>query len=409
MMTTPLPPVQPQPYLMQNTVQHYAWGTRNDQAYIAQLIDIPAEPDIPYAEFWMGAHPTAPSKVIVNGDEIRLDQWVSAYPIELLGAVVAQRFHNRFPFLLKVLSAGDVLSIQAHPNKEQARILHAHDPAHYPDDNHKPEVAIALDELTALMGIKPFAELAETLTLYPEIAQFIRVDLCKQWTEPTELTRTLLTALFTRSTSHPQELESAIAALALRLNSQLTPLSKAEHLFLSLHAKYSGPDVGLFCVFLFNLVHLQPGEGMYAAAGIPHAYVRGNIIECMASSDNVVRVGLTPKFKDIPALLDIMQFDPVPLAILGTPSGDATLYPTPAAEFSVARLRPRSGMAYRAQTNNSPQMLIITAGAITISWRDGSATYRRGQSIFIPAILPEYEVTAGDNTEYFCAGIPNER
>jgi mannose-6-phosphate isomerase len=129
----------------------------------------------------------------------------------------------------------------------------------------------------------------------------------------------------------------------------------------------------------------------------------------MASSDNVVRVGLTPKFKDIPALLDIMQFDPAPLAILATPSGDATLYPTPATEFSVSRLRPQSGIAYRVQTDSSPQMLIVTAGAITISWQDGSATYHRGQSIFIPAILPDYEVTAGDNAEYFCADIPSER
>jgi mannose-6-phosphate isomerase len=141
---------------MQNPIQNYDWGTRNKEAYIPQLLGIDAKPDTPYGELWLGAHPKAPSMVWVDGELTPLDQWISAHPIEVLGKAVARKFNGQLPFLLKVLSAGEALSIQAHPNKAQAKILHATDPLHYPDDNHKPEIAIALDSLTALVGIKPY-------------------------------------------------------------------------------------------------------------------------------------------------------------------------------------------------------------------------------------------------------------
>ena len=150
----------------------------------------------------MGAHPKATSSVVVNDHDIPLDQWIAAHPQELLGQVVAARFNNGLPFLFKVLAAGEALSIQAHPNKDQAKLLRASDPAHYPDDNHKPEIAIAIDALTALMGIKPFAELAETLRRYPEIAMFSGSEVSARLTDTPnaspaqqqEITRQLLTA-----------------------------------------------------------------------------------------------------------------------------------------------------------------------------------------------------------------------
>ena len=398
---------------MLNQVQHYEWGTRNDAAYIPKLIGITPEPDLPYAELWMGAHAKAPSRIMVDNIEAPLDQWITAYPAEILGEVVAQRFGNTFPFLFKVLSAGEALSIQAHPSKEQARILHSKDPAHYPDDNHKPEVAIALDALTALMGIKPFDQLVETLTRYPEIAGFIGVDLrplialVAAKASPALAVRALLTALFTRSTSHAPALSAAIDALAQRLSTSGTELKEAEQLFLDLRDKYTGPDVGLFCIFLLNLIHLRKGEGMYAEAGIPHAYLKGNVIECMANSDNVVRVGLTPKFKDSPALLQILQYEPEPVTILGSSADDAEIvYPTPAPEFRVTRVRLHPAERRSEITAGKPQILIIIKGQFTIGYATGNATYGRGQSIFVPAILNEYTVRATEDTEFFKADIP---
>ena len=140
------------PFKLISKIQYYDWGTKNAAAFIPSFLGIPAEKDRPYAELWIGAHPTAPSEILLNGQPVPLDKAIESAPREILGEDVARRFGGKLPFLLKVLSAGAPLSIQTHPNKEQAHRLHAKDPAHYPDDNHKPEIAIALDGLTAIAG-----------------------------------------------------------------------------------------------------------------------------------------------------------------------------------------------------------------------------------------------------------------
>ena len=155
------------PFRLLNKIQHYAWGARNEQAFIAKLLQLEVEKDKPYAELWMGTHPNAPSAVEINDQEkIPLDRFIKQFPKEVLGQKVIERFGVQLPFLFKVLSAGEALSIQAHPNKEQAAMLHQRDPEHYPDDNHKPEIAIALDQLTALVGFRPLTAVSYThLTL----------------------------------------------------------------------------------------------------------------------------------------------------------------------------------------------------------------------------------------------------
>ena len=178
MMLDTLPYIEARPYLLKNSIQHYAWGTRGNQAFIPNLLGFKPEPGIPYAELWIGAHPKAPSNIVVGEMVVPLDQWINAYPAQILGSKVANKFSNQLPFLFKVLYASESLSIQVHPNKAQANALHMRDPIHYPDANHKPELAIALDSLTALMGIKPFADIQETLRRYPEIADFIGKSVC---------------------------------------------------------------------------------------------------------------------------------------------------------------------------------------------------------------------------------------
>ena len=409
-------PVIARPYLMHNQVQHYEWGTHDHAAYIPQLLGIPPQPGKPYAELWMGAHPKAPSSVVVDGHDIPLDQWIAAHPQELLGSAVIQRFENGLPFLFKVLAAGEALSIQAHPNKAQAKILRINDPEHYPDDNHKPEITIAIDALTALMGVKPFGEMVDTLRRYPEIAGFIGTQASARVTDvqnpsaqqQQEIVRQLLTALFSRAVSLPQELAQAADSLAQRLGKPGETLSEVEQLFLELREKYPATDVGLFAIFVFNLVHLSEGEGMYAAAGVPHAYLKGNIVECMANSDNVVRVGLTSKFKDTPALLEVMQVDPNPVDILhADPASAETVYVTPAPEFQGSRLRLKAGTERQQYTDSKPEIFIILQGEVTVRWPGGQETYRRGQSVFIPANLAGYILIAEQPVVLFRAAIPD--
>jgi mannose-6-phosphate isomerase len=409
------PAVEARPYLMQNQIQHYEWGTHDEEAYIPRLLGIVSEPGIPYGELWMGAHPKAPSHVIFDEFSIPLDRWIASHPLELLGPEIAGRFNGNLPFLFKVLAAGEALSIQAHPNKAQAKLLHAQAPQHYPDDNHKPEVAIALDSLTALMGIKPFDELVETLQRYPEIAGFIGNDIASKLAsasatrrdEQLAMTREIFVALLSRSMNQIAPLAQAIDTLHRRLGATSALPTEAEQLFLDLRHKYPGPDVGLLALFLMNLVHLKEGEGMFAEAGVPHAYLKGNIIECMANSDNVVRVGLTTKFKDARALIEILRYEPGPVSILGADTtSETTVYVTPAPEFRVSRLRLKPGSVVHELTHNRPQVYIVTQGAIELSWDRATQRFKRGQSVFIPAVLPQFSLVADSPSELFKVEVP---
>ena len=135
--------IQPQPYKLFNKVQNYDWGTKNEDAFIPKFLGVKPEKDLPYGELWIGAHPKAPSEIEIEGIKYSLNWVIDNFPEEVLGKDVANIFGGKLPFLLKVLSAAQALSIQLHPNKKQAEILHAKDPINYPDDNHKPEIAIA--------------------------------------------------------------------------------------------------------------------------------------------------------------------------------------------------------------------------------------------------------------------------
>lgn len=412
-------PVKPRPYRMENQIQHYEWGTRDEEAFIPRLLGIAPEPGLPYAELWMGAHPSAPSRVFVEGKTARLSEWISAHPVESLGAAVARQFSGTLPFLFKVLSAGEALSIQAHPNKAQAKALHARDPQHYPDDNHKPELAVALDSLTALLGIKPVPGMIEALERYPELADLIGDEIVGQLkgalsrplAEQQALAHTAFSALVERSITQEQELVQAVDRLTGRLTQSSGAGREEELIFLGLGEKYARADVGRLAVFLLNLVHLEAGQGIFTRAGVPHAYLKGNIVECMANSDNVVRVGLTPKFKDARALIDILDREPtLPSILAAAPDSEQITYPTPASEFQVSRWNLVSGAVHSVATYNRPSILLIVRGDILIRWETGTGreqdTCRQGQSLFIPACLPEFEVEATSPAQVFVAQVP---
>jgi mannose-6-phosphate isomerase len=403
---------------MRNRVQHYAWGTRNDEAFIPRLLGIEPRPDTPYAELWMGAHPKASSAVVVEGTAVSLDRWIAAHPLELLGQVAAERFSGKLPFLFKVLSTQEALSIQAHPNKVQAEALHACDPDHYPDDNHKPELAVALESLVALMGIKPFGEIVDALDRYPELAGFVGREIHQKlktaenasYLEQRQLVHAMFAALIKRSMACAEELSRSIDCLTGRLSKSLGELREEEHIFLDLKHKYTGADVGLFVIFLLNLVHLKAGEGIFTPAGIPHAYLKGNIVECMANSDNVVRVGLTPKFKDAEALIDILDCQPGVVSFLeDDPDSDEVAYETPFTEFQVSRWRVEPGVE-KGVVGSGPRVLLVTRGEVLISWdgglESGEEMLRQGQSVFIPALLEEFKVQAKGLAELFEAKVP---
>jgi mannose-6-phosphate isomerase len=422
-MTETKPTIAPRPYALRNQIQPYAWGTRGDDAYIPQLLGRTPEPDTPYAELWMGAHPKAPSHVQVDPDTtVPLDRWIAADPRAALGAAVADSFGG-LPFLFKVLSAGQSLSIQAHPNRTQAEQLHARDPEHYPDPNHKPEVAVALDHLTALMGFRPYGELRAVLARYPEIAQFAggkaAVLLPGDATgkpAQTAAVRALFEALIRRAIDEPEALARAVDGMAQRFQTAAVALDERAERFLTLRARYGSRDVGLFVLYLFNLIHLDAGEGIFTQAGVPHAYLGGTIIECMANSDNVVRVGLTPKYRDAQTLLEIVDPTPgAPDVLTGTPDPSVTLlagearavvYATPAPEFEVRRVTLAPGAALELPTGGGPAVLLVTEGRAALTWSDGTTSAGRGASYVLPACLPRISLRSEPGAEVFVSATP---
>ena len=211
-----------------------------------------------------------------------------------------------------MLSIRQALSIQAHPNKSHARELHARDPKNYPDANHKPEMLVAIsDGFQALCGFRPASEISLHFEQYPELK-----DLCGE-----ENTRQFIDA-FKSGKANLEELlkrcfESLMISDEAKIGRNLDSLkqrvsadngrSKLDSLFLRLLNEYPG-DVGCFSIYLLNVIELNKGEAIFLAANIPHAYLFGEGVECMACSDNVVRAGLTPKFKDVQVLVEMLDY-----------------------------------------------------------------------------------------------------
>jgi mannose-6-phosphate isomerase len=163
----------------------------------------------------------------------------------------------------------------------------------------------------------------------------------------------------------------------------------------------------LFTIFLLNLVHLDAGQGIFTEAGIPHAYLKGNIVECMANSDNVVRAGLTPKFKDVETLVDILTYEMGPPPIIeGDTDAAETIYQTPVDEFQVSRLRMQPGQERAESTGGGPQILLVTAGDVLIDWDGGEAAFGRGQSVLLPAFLNRFKLKATASSELFRVQVP---
>jgi mannose-6-phosphate isomerase len=396
------------PYKLFNKIQNYDWGTKNENAFIPNFLGIKAEPNLPYAELWIGAHPKASSEIEIEGKKIPLNKIIEEYPIECLGKEVSEKYNGRFPFLLKVLSAAQALSIQTHPNKIQAEKLHAKDPKNYPDDNHKPEIAIAVDSLIAIAGFKPVEEIISNLRETPEFEDFIGKELLEKVFSSGNDNESAVKNLYAemmKKSNDEEKLSKCILKICGRLNSK-NELTVSESQFLMQHELY-GNDIGLLSFFFFNIIELKSGQAIFTDAGVPHAYIKGNIIECMANSDNVVRAGLTNKFKDVDTLLEILRCDFEKFETINDEQKkDEVIYKTGAKEFEVAAYSKKKDFMKIYKSNNRPQVFLIADGEIQIDCGTKSQIFKKGESFFIPASLSEYRVTVAEESKYYLINIP---
>lgn len=393
--------IEAKPYHLFNSIQYYDWGTKNELAFIPNWLGITAEKDKPYAELWIGAHPKCSSDILLGNEKIALNLVIENQPEAVLGKEVYQRFGAQLPFLLKVLSAARALSIQLHPNKQQAAILHQRDPKNYPDNNHKPEIAISLDFLTALAGFLPIEEIRKNTHRHPEILQF---DLKNKLENEPDFQH-LYTEIM--KSAEDQEKIKVILEPILKRIAKSKDLTKSERELIKQFEMY-GWDIGLFSFFFFNLIELKPGQAIFTGAGIPHAYLGGNIIECMANSDNVVRAGLTPKFKDVSTLLDIIIFNFEKLTVINENlKEDCVTYLTTAPEFEVQKFTKKNHSKIKFETHRRPMIWVVVQGQISVIWNGQNQTFKKGESFLIPAVLNEFEILTSEPSTYFLVQIPN--
>ncbi|MHC3451649.1 mannose-6-phosphate isomerase, class I [Streptomyces prasinus] len=361
---------------LDNTIRPYAWGSTTA---IARLLGVEPTGE-PQAEMWMGAHPGAPSRT----GRGTLAEVVAADPERELGAATVAKFGPRLPFLLKLLAAGGPLSLQVHPDLDQAKAGYADeerrgvpaDAAHrtYKDANHKPELVCALTEFDGLCGFREPLRAAELLDALGVDSLKPYVDLLHARPEEAAL-REVLTAILTADRDEMARTVTEAAAACDRLGGDHAPYAAIAH-------HYPG-DPGVIAAMLLNHVRLQPGEALYLGAGVPHAYLNGLGVEIMANSDNVLRCGLTPKHVDVPELLRIVRFEPRDPGVLrpeAAPDGEE-LYDTPTDEFRLSRYVLPAGGTPHDLTLDTPQILLCTAGSV----HAGEHELTPGTSVFVPA------------------------
>ncbi|MFQ3562933.1 mannose-6-phosphate isomerase, class I [Streptomyces gramineus] len=371
---------------LDNTVRPYAWGS---PTAIPKLLGVEPSGE-PQAEMWMGAHPGAPSRT----GRGTLVEVIDADPKAELGEAAVARFGPRLPFLLKILAAGAPLSLQVHPDLEQAREGYEDEERrgipvdapdrNYKDANHKPELICALTEFDGLCGFRTPERAAGLLEALGVDSLKPYADLLRAHPEEAAL-REVLTAVLTADREEMAHTVAEAAAACARLGGDHAPYAGLAH-------HYPG-DPGVIAAMLLNHVRLQPGEALFLGAGIPHAYLAGLGVEIMANSDNVLRCGLTPKHVDVPELLRVVRFeagDPGVLRPEAALDGEE-VYETPIDEFRLSRYVLPEGTTAHDLTLPTPQILLCTAGAV----RAGEEDLTPGQSVFVPA---------GEKTEVSGAG-----
>jgi len=395
-------------FLLKGKVQHYAWGGFE---YIPHWLGINNEDHKPYAEYWMGAHPSASSEILTPNGELSLNQLVTDYPEEFIGNKVQQQF-GELPYLFKVLDVKQMLSIQVHPTKTEAeKGFEAEEAAgvaigaanrNYKDKNHKPEVMVALSDFWLLHGFKQKDLLIETIKSVPEFGGFediFSVDgykgLYKYVMElPQQEVNELLAPLVKREISR-------------RVNGELTKAQPGWWVAKLYEA--GGPDGdidrGIFSIYFFNIVNAAEGQAVFQGAGVPHAYLEGQNVELMANSDNVLRGGLTPKHIDVPELLKHTLFEGIEPHIMNgeeVTKGE-TNYSCPVPDFGIDKISLDASQTIHA-TADSLEIIVVIRGSLQVK---GSNTVEAKQGEAVAVLKGEtYTISTTGGVLAYKAFVP---
>ncbi len=375
-------------YRLKGVVKHYDWG---GISFIPSLLKMQNKPSKPFAEYWMGTHPLGQSLVDTGG----------SVPTEL--TLIA----GNLPYLFKAQDVKEMLSIQVHPNKEAAEKEFARENAegipadapyrNYKDDNHKPEMLVALGDFWLLHGFKPTEQLSYTLLNVVELRELLPI-----------FNETGYAGLYKHVMEMPQQevnriLQPLIDNMATIYEAEEPDKSDEDYWAAKAAATFTKDnniDRGIFSIYLCNVVQLKKGEGLFQGAGVPHAYLEGKCVEIMANSDNVLRGGLTTKHVDVKELLKHVKCEATYPAIITAEVGgpEERLYKTPAPDpmaigfqLSVFELEAGETISFDPV---SVEILLLTEGVaeldddnivIKLEYGNPSAVVFPGQTVYLAA------------------------
>ncbi|WP_413451065.1 mannose-6-phosphate isomerase, class I [Georgenia phoenicis] len=370
----------------------YAWGS---PSAIHELMG--SEPDgAPLAELWFGAHPSGPAPTDDGATDVRA--LIEDDPAGTLGRDVLARFGTRLPYLLKLIAPRRPLSLQVHPDLARARERFAAENRagvpldapwrNYRDPNHKPELVFALTTFEAVSGFRAPRRAAELLAeLDAPLARELHATLLSDPT-PGGM-RTAFTALLDPATRPSAAEVSAVVAACRQRVADGSPSPRADGIVVRL-AEEHPHDPGVVASLLLNPVTLRPGDSLFVPAGGVHAYLSGIGVEVMASSDNVLRAGLTSKHVDVAEVLDCVDYVAAP-PIRVAPEvfhGATRVFYAPVDDFELSVTTLADGDCTdgpRPLPGRGPRMLVCLDGTMEVAGASGSLVLRRSEAAFVRA------------------------
>ncbi len=385
-------------YYLKNTVQNYAWGSKDS---FGKLFGTENPSGEPQAEIWMGAHPKASSIIVSDGKEISLHDFIAENRKEFLGAKLAED-KETLPFLMKAIAVAEPLSIQVHPSKADAEQGFAGEneagkdsgspDRNYFDSEEKTETILALTPFTALCGFRKPGDIYGLFKMTIPISLKPQIELLKK-----RDIRTLVEKLLTMDHS---ERKLVLREYTASASSRISTMNEAYPLCFDLMEYYSD-DMAVLAPMLLNIVHLEPGMTMTIKAGTVHSYLEGTAIELMNCSDNTVRCGLTSKHRDIQEFLKTASFDSPSLKPCSETVSEGTASYETGADYTLMEIKPGE-VHISVPADGTPSVLFCTEGEGTVSFEGKEFAFKPGTSAVIPASAPA--CTVSGNCRIFRAG-----
>lgn len=369
--------------------QTYDWGSTTSMfEFLGKVPD-----GEPFAELWLGAHNLAPAMVDTPSGPMGLDEAIAQNQAAYLGEKVSNGF-GRLPYLVKLLAPARPLSLQVHPipslaldgfrRENRLNIPLSDHRRSFKDEHHKPEMVYAITPFEGLAGFRPSTEVDLVLAAIGG-----PVSGAHKVTVAGEHFGSLQPALEHFLRLNEQEIDQVTQKCRILENVHSDPVVKAACKTVSELADIYPTDVGVVVSLLLNRVLLQPGQTLFIADGVPHAYLSGFGLEVMANSDNVLRLGLTSKHIDIPSMLEALDFTSSGYSLEAAPQDAATYtFTPPTKEFALSISKPHLSAGKKIKLpGDGPRILVCLNGVaiVTSHGDERESRLTQGGSLFIGA------------------------